>query len=447
MVEDSVSSPFSHLPQFPELSAGPGNLFPRVLLASIVHRLSSHDPVSYSRRQAADDFNRSGDSRLGGHLRRLCREDWLKIDVRSVGLNAHMYTRGGRLIADPELCAAWDEVSVALYGPSGLLTRFRGSSAFGHGMLKENGLICLGALIEASGPATQQQLVAYTDPLMPKSSAIRSLNRLIQFGLVETSDGLLVVEPNWESTLADRCRSDDAGDRRQTRGRIQRRKEQKLNRDRLDWGDISDLEVVELRKFPCVQCGRRSEPGEVFQKEHFPPKSLFRRRKVLGYNHPLVLSAICRTCNSLMSGFVRSVSQADDQPPDPPPFEFHFGPPGSNQELPEDLNGFFARLFSASVDFRSRRFYEAFDQLKGHETHSDRTPRLTRRRGTRTRTISPKVARTKAARVAAALADLFKFIEVNDWLKKNQDPYRRWPPRVRFKRGSKRPSRASRLPY
>ena len=134
MVENSVSPPFSHLPQFPELSAGPGNLFSRVLLALIVRRLGSHDPVSYSRRQAADDFNRSGDSRLGDHLRRLCREDWLKIDVRSIGSNAHMYTRGGRLIADPELCAAWDEVSVALYGPSGLLTRFRGSSAFGHGM-------------------------------------------------------------------------------------------------------------------------------------------------------------------------------------------------------------------------------------------------------------------------------------------------------------------------
>jgi len=358
-----------------------------------------------------------------------------------------MYTRGDNLIADPKLCAAWDEVSVVLFGPSGLLARFKGSSAFGHGMPKESGLICLGALIEASSPATQRQLVAYLGPLMSRSTVVNSLDRLIRFGLVKKADGLLVVAPSWEQTLVEICRSDDAGDRRQTRGRIQRRKEQKLNRDRLAWGDISDLEAVELRRLPCVRCGRRSEPGEDFQKEHFPPKSLLKRRKVLGYNHPLVLSAICRTCNSQMSGFVRSATQADDRRPHPPPFEFHFGPPNSNQELPADLNDFFARLFSASVDFRSRRFYEAFDQLKGHETHSDRTPRLARRRGTRTRTVFPKVARTKAARVATALADLFKFIEVNNWLKKNQDPRRRWPLRVRFKRGPKRPSKPSRLPH
>ena len=401
MVENSVSSPFSHLPQFPELSAGPGNLFPRVLLASIVRLLGSHDPVSYSRRQAADDFNRSGDSRLGVHLRRLCREGWLKIEVRSVGWNAHMYTRGGRFIADPELCAAWDEISVALYGPSGLLTRFRGSSAFGHGMLKENGLICLGALIEASGPATQQQLVAYPDPLMPKSSAIRSLNRLIRFGLVETADGLLVVAPNWESTLADRCRSDDAGDRRQTRGRIQRRKEQKLNRDRLDWGDISDLEVVELRKFPCVRCGRRSEPGEVFQKEHFPPRTYKDSDRIHS------LWAICKPCNNRTSLFIRALPAKDEIPP--PKVEEFYWVPGID---PGDL-------LQASMEFRLRRFYQA----------------------------SENGDKDEAVRAIRMALSIYNHMEEHGLLTTERIPETKRSRGQRTLKGSARPLSGSRLPY
>ena len=447
MAEDGSPSPFDHLVRFPDLSSKPDGLVLQVLLAYVVHLLGSHDPVALSRRQVADVFNRSDDARLGDYLRRLCLECWLWIAVRSVGADAHMYRRGSRLTGDPDLCEAWDQVALALFGPLGLLTRFEGSSAFGVGMPKESGLVCLGALADSSGPATRRQVTAYLKPFMSRSTVVNSLNRLIRFDLVEETDGLLTVAPNWEDRLNALGRKRPEGNQRQTRGRVRRRKEQTLFRRQQDWGDISDLELVELRKLPCVQCRQQPIPPEDFQMEHFPPRSLLRRRKVLGYNHPFVLSAICGTCNSQMSGFVRSATQADDRRPHPPPFEFHFGPPDSNQELPADLNSFFARLFSASVDFRSRRFYEAFDQLKGHETHSDRTPRLTRRRGTRTRTIFPKVAKTKAARVATALADLFKFIEVNDWLKKNQNPRRQRPPRVRFEHGSKRPSRASRLPY
>jgi len=448
MAEDGSPSPFDHLVRFPDLSSKPDGLVLQVLLAYVVHLLGSHDPVALSRRQVADVFNRSDDARLGDYLRRLCLECWLWIAVRSVGADAHMYRRGSRLTGDPDLCEAWDQVALALFGPLGLLTRFEGSSAFGVGMPKESGLVCLGALADSSGPATRRQVTAYLKPFMSRSTVVNSLNRLIRFDLVEETDGLLTVAPNWEDRLNALGRKRPEGNQRQTRGRVRRRKEQTLFRRQQDWGDISDLELVELRKLPCVQCRQQPIPPEDFQMEHFPPRSLLRRRKVLGYNHPFVLSAICRSCNNQMSGFVRSAAQADDRRGDPPPIDFHFGPPGTNQAPPEDIEGFFARLFSASVDFRSRRFYEAFDQSKEFETRSGLELGLRGRPGGRTRWISSGAARSKALRAAAPLADLFKHLEVNGWLKKGQDSRRRWPLPRRFKRGRKRKrEKPSRLPY
>lgn len=410
------SASFSRLPRLPVPSARPDPLFRRVLLADVLERLDRHDPVTLARRDVARAFNRSGDSRVSTHLHGLPQDGWLRVEQRSTGNFAHTYTRGPRLVGDPVLRATWDELSRALFGPGGLLAQFRGSPAFGHGLLLESGLLCLGTLVQAGGPVPKSELVRYLDAMVPRQTVIDAANRLVKRDLVESTGAGFVVVSGWESALEELIDAEDAGAARMDRNVNRWTRERDSFNERLDRGNITDQEIVALRKLPCVRCG-----GPGGQLEHFPPK------KYLNSFNPAVLWSICEDCNNDLSGFVRSLDK-----PEPPVVAEFWCASGVDPK----------QLLHASTELGIRRFYEAFD-------HRDGPPITTRRWSTRrqrwvARTINPRVLAVRSTRFPQAL---YRHLQRMGLLsRKRSQGTKRSPGRRRMK-GSARPLWRSRLPY
>ncbi len=405
------SSPFSQLPTLPTPGARPDPLFRRVLLAYVLGRLGFHDPVTLARRDVARAFNRSGDSRVSTHLHHLVQGGWLRVAKRSTGNYAHTYTRGPRLVADKNLRRTWDELSQALYGPGGLLARFRGSPAFGHGLLLESGLLCLGALVQVSGPVSKPQLARYLSALVSESAVTGAVDRLVKSDLIESTNAGFVVVPDWESTLEALIEAVDAGAARERRNVDRWTRERDSFNERLDRGDITDQERVALRKLPCVRCG---DSGG--QLEHFPP-----RRFLNSYN-PHLLWSICGDCNNSMNGFIRSLDDVE-----PPVVDGFWCTPGVD---PGDL-------LQASTEFGIRRFYRAFDQRSGHRGRSSGVRRRsTRRRERRTRTTTPEVAKALAARAIRFPWALYRHLQEHDLLTSERVPGTKRPASRRRKNDS-----------
>jgi hypothetical protein len=410
------SSPFSQLPTLPTPAARPDPLFRRVLLAYVLERLGFHDPVTLSRRDVARAFNRSGDSRVSTHLHHLVQGGWLRVAKRSTGNYAHTYTRGPRLVGDAALRATWDELSQALYGPGGLLARFRGSPAFAYGLLMERGLLCLGALVQVSGPVSKPELDHHLAALVSKSAVTGAVKRLVKSDLIESTNTGFVVVPDWESTLEALIEAVDAGAARERRNVDRWTRERDSFNDRLDRGDITDQERVALRKLPCVRCG-----GSGGQLEHFPPK-----RFLNSYN-PHLLWSICGDCNNSMNGFIRSLHDFE-----PPVVDGFWCTPGVD---PGDL-------LRASTEFGIRRFYRAFGRHVGPPIQARRWS--TRRRRWAFRTIAPKTLAARAIRFPWAL---YRYLQEHDLLTSERVPSTKRPPSRRRKNGSTHPLDNSRLPH
>ena len=329
--------PLSKLPPLPAISVGPKRPFPRVLLADILVRLRECDPLPLSRRDLAETYNRSSGSRVSKHLRMLVGDGWLSLAKQSQGKKAHCYSHGWRLRQNPGLGSEWEAFGDALWGSEGLLSVFKDSAAFGYGMLGESRLICLGALIRAQEPMTRTQLSGHVRVLMGARTASNALNALERDGLVEkTQDGFITMT-GWESTLHELVESSPPGRQRQQRNSERHTEERAMFAKRLRDGGITDLQLLELKKLPCVMCGGRSS-----QKEHFPP------RKYKDSDRIHSLWAICKPCNNRTSLFIRALPSKEEL--QPPKVEKFWWVPGID---PGDL-------LQASTEFRLRRFYEAF---------------------------------------------------------------------------------------
>lgn len=385
----------------PSPSERPDFSFRRFLLAYVLERLGFHDPVTLARRDVARAFNRSGDSRVSTHLHHLVQDGWLQVAERSTGNYAHTYTRGPRLVGDAALREKWDEFSQALFGPGGLLARFRGSPAFGHGLLMESGLVCLGAMIHASGPVSKSQLSRHLNALISRSAVTSAVDRLVRFDLVESTDAGFIVVSGWETTLEALIEAEDAGAARERRNVARWTREREAFNERLDRGDITDEGCVALRKLPCVRC--RGAGGQL---EHFPPK-----RFLNSYN-PHLLWSICSGCNNSMNGFIRSLPDLERSV-----VEWFSSAPGVD---PGDL-------FRASTEVELRRFYRAFDHRTGPPIQAQRWS--TTRRRYAIRTISPKVLAARAIRVPWSL---FEYLNDNGLLTRERAPgTKRLPSRPR----------------
>ena len=388
--------PLSKLPPLPAIRVRPEQPFRRVLLADILVQLRECDPLPLSRRDLAEAYNRSGGSRVSKHLRMLVGDGWLSLTKQSQGKKAHCYSHGWRLRQNPGLGSEWEALGDALWGSEGLLSVFKDSAAFGYGMLGESRLICLGALIRAQEPVTKAQLSSYVGTLMGRVTALDAVDDLEGDGLIENVDGGFIAMPDWESTLHELVESSPPGRQRQQRNSERHAAERAMFAGRLRDGGITDLQLLELKKLPCVMCGDRSS-----QKEHFPP------RKYKDSDRIHSLWAICKPCNNRTSLFIRALPAKDEIPP--PKVEEFCWVPGID---PGDL-------LQASMEFRLRRFYQA----------------------------SENGDKDEAVRAIRMALSIYNHMEEHGLLTTERIPETKRSRGQRTLKGSARPLSGSRLPY
>lgn len=323
------------LPLLPSPSARPGTSFRCVVLAYVLARLDGSDSLPLPRRDLQAAFNRSGGTGVSTHLKRLRVDGWLALERRTVGREAHVYTTGRLLDADPVLRGTWGAIAEGLWGSEGLLTRFLGSPAFGHGCVGENRLLCLSAVTQSATPMTSVELADYLRVFMTDRTVRSCVADLRRDGLVGSDGDGLVAATDWEETLELLVSHLPAGDARKEKVDRRISEERRVYAEAVRLGWVTPEERRSLRRLPCVQCGGRS--GEI---EHFPP------RKFNPSNHPFLLWAICGPCNSQYSGFIRRMSR-----PDPP----------ESVELVVALGVDPGDLLRSSTEVGLRRFYTAAD--------------------------------------------------------------------------------------
>ena len=327
--------PLMSLPRLPSPSARPGTSFRCVVLAYVLACLGGSDSLPLPRRDVQAVFNRSGGTGVSTHLKGLCVDGWLALDRRTVDREAHVYRRGRLLDADPVLRDAWEAISEGLWGSEGLLTRFQGSSAFGHGCVGENRLLCLSAITRSATPVTSVELAGYLGVFMTGRTVRRCVADLMRDGLIGPDGDGLVAAVGWEETLESLVAHLPAGDARKVKVAKRISEDRTVYAEAVRLGWITPEERRSLRKLPCVRCGGRSN-----EIEHFPP------RKFNKSNHPVLMWAICTRCNRHYSGFIRSLRR-----PDPPESIELVVAPGVD---PGDL-------LRSSTEVGLRRFYAAAD--------------------------------------------------------------------------------------
>ena len=390
--------PLSKLPPLPAIGVGPTRPFQRVLLADILVRLRECDPLPLSRRALAEAYNRTSGSRVSKHLRVLVGTGWLSLAKRSQGKKAHCYSRGWRFRQNPGLASEWEALGDGLWGFEGLLSAFKDSAAFGYGMFGESRLICLGALIRAREPVTKAQLSSYVGTLMGRVTVSDAVDALEGDRLIEKVDGGFVAMPGWESTLHELVESCPPGRERLRRNAERHVAEREAFAERLQDGGITDLQLVALKKLPCVRCGGRSS-----EKEHFPP------RKYKDSDRIHSLWAICKKCNNKTSSFIRALPEKDEIRP--LKIMAAYVAPAANVDRVDFLQ--------ISLEFRLRRFYEAFKNGDKDEA-------------------------VRAIRMALSL---YSYMERRGLLRRERIPGTKRSQGQRTLKGSARPMSGSRLPY
>ena len=233
---------------------------------------------------------------------------------------------------------------------------------------------------------------------MGARTASDALDALERDGLVEETDDGFITMTGWESTLHELVESCPPGRERLRRNAERHVAEREAFAERLQDGGITDLQLVALKKLPCVRCGGRSS-----EKEHFPP------RKYKDSDRIHSLWAICKKCNNKTSSFIRALPEKDEIRP--LKIMAAYVAPAANVDRVDFLQ--------ISLEFRLRRFYEAFDNGDKDEA-------------------------VRAIRMALSV---YNYMERRGLLRRERIPGTKRSQGQRTLKGSARPLSGSRLPY
>lgn len=270
----------------------------KVVLAYIAAGSLNDGAMSVSQRYMAMTFNRTTRKSVAAWTRKLVDLNLITVKTYSSALQPNAYRLAETVMSDPNLLEAISGLASALFGIRGLLTDWRYPASLGHGALNASGSLVLAVLTRIRGPVRQNDLFEYLQPLVSRQTAARIIKKAETAGLVRVQDRSISLVPDWESRLQLFLRDCPAGDERLHQGNEQRRLEWDRARQQLRAGCLTDFEVSRLLNRKCVFC-----QGPSSEQEHFPP------RRFLDYHglseDRLHLWAVCRTCNSERSAFIR----------------------------------------------------------------------------------------------------------------------------------------------
>ncbi len=292
-----------------------------------------------SRREAQEDFNRSGGGIVSEHLKALVTDKWLVRSEESTRIYAHEYIPGRQLTSNKTKLKIWQQLADQLFSANGLLIGLSGRSAFGTNFLGLNRMLIIGVLQRSKRPLSVPEIYQYIGFFMSISSVYGLFKRLEQNEIAVKVAKKWTLTSDFDRKLWEYER--DVGALKRS-VKIKRRNESERGElsIRLKGGQLTHAEETAIKKDGCVRC--RTLEGKL-QIEHFPP------RHWGGKDHPDIALAICPQDNNRYSNKIKKY-------PAPELAKFvHIG----------IREGDDIRLFVlAKLDRNIHRFYKAFDEKR-----------------------------------------------------------------------------------
>ena len=178
----------------------------------------------------------------------------------------------------------------------GLVGRVLASPLIRHGALKMTGLLAL-AVVHRCGPISPALLARTLKPLVHRQTVKNKRVKLVEIGVIETSDDCVGLRSGWRESLAEYVRVNGFDARAEAlSGRIE--SERLRYRANLTGSVMMRIRLALIRALPCLICGEASDQGEA---EHFPPK------KWGGFDHPDLLHPLCQRHNIELGIMVRDL--------------------------------------------------------------------------------------------------------------------------------------------
>ena len=286
------------LPRLPTPSKKPRQRFQVVLLTWVLHRLEDRRVIALPRRDVQLALSRIGGSSVSGHLAGLVADGWLQ-SSQGAGSETYRYSLGPRLTRSPKLQHDWLELSMALWGPDGLLALTDDPAALGHRMFRVEGMLVLGVVVRSGSPVSVAEVHSTLGFFMSRQTVSRRLKSLAADKLIEDPGGLFVARSEWRRHLDEILADEKGGGQRHDQLVEDTMAERQAYAMVIAHGHLTRQDRLQILENPCIDCG-----GPAKEIEHFPPK------KHGGFDNVHVVFPICRRCNNDLSPFIRWLPKA-----------------------------------------------------------------------------------------------------------------------------------------
>jgi hypothetical protein len=218
------------------------------------------------------------------------------------------------------------------------LTDWQYPATYGHGCLNTSGTLLLAVLVRINSQIAVEDLLTFLAPLVQRRTAKRALTRLQKSNIAVIQEAHISLHEDWNDNLEIFLFDNPAGTPRFTKGNQARQRDWSAILTYMTAGQVTEIEMIELRKLPCVFCG-----GPSNEQEHFPPQRFFRAHRL----EPEIVNIFptCRKCNAERLGFIRSLPITRFVP-----FAEYFFDPDSDSEI----------IRASGIERQRQQFEKAF---------------------------------------------------------------------------------------
>jgi len=294
----------SSIPVLPAVPRVGRESFRAVLLCWILSELETTSPLECSVRDFAERFNRMDLSGVQSHLEELEACGWLKIERVHSRSKTNRYSKGPKFRTSRHAGRLWQESAGLIFGDDGLLDGWVPPAAWGRSCLGTDDLLILGVLRKVDRPVHMSDLKVSLSGWISARLLRNKINRLTTGPqLVEVStDGLVSLRPMWLSALKEWIAVHPACDDQLARRVHKTEMERMAHRAKIASGRLTDSEEREMKRQPCVFCGKRF-PKKDMSLEHWPPQKYMKQFGIPDSIH--LVWPMCRKDNRKLGEFIQ----------------------------------------------------------------------------------------------------------------------------------------------
>lgn len=263
----------SSIPVLPAVPRVGRESFRAVLLCWILSELETTIPLECSVRDFAERFNRMDLTAFQKNLLELEACGWLKIEHVHSRSETNRYSKGPKFRTSRHAGRLWQESAGLIFGDDGLLDGWVPPAAWGRSCLGADDLLILGVLRKVDRPVHISDLKVSLSGWISARPLRNKINRLARGPqLVEVStDGLVSLRPHWRSALDEWIAVHPACTDQLARRVHKTAMDRMAHRAKIASGHLTDSEEREMKRQPCVFCGKRF-PKKDMSLEHWPPR-------------------------------------------------------------------------------------------------------------------------------------------------------------------------------